>query len=123
MIRALPCVVSVMIPAWVPVKRTARTPSSLITIDSSDTAMRSPVDSSMSISRGAGAGATSWAMATSSSVCLPRADTTATTPLPSSALVTMRLAARWMRSASATEVPPNFITTVSTGAEAIGGQR
>jgi beta-N-acetylhexosaminidase len=33
----------------------------------------------------------------------------------------MRLAARWMRSASATEVPPNFITTVFAAAGAIRG--
>ena len=73
----------------------------------------------MSISRGCGRSETSWASATSSSVCLPRADSTATTWLPSSALSTMRPAARLMRSASATEVPPNFMTTVS----AMGGER
>ena len=43
---------------------------------------------------------------------LPRADSTATTRLPSSAACTIRPAARLMRSASATDVPPNFITTV-----------
>ena len=87
-------------------------PRSLITIAASAHEMRSPVDSSMSISRGCGRSDTSWAIATSSSVCLPRAESTATTRLPSSARWTMRRAAFLMRSASATEVPPNFMTTV-----------
>src|SRR4051794_40345087 len=74
---------------------------------------RSPVDSSMSISRGSGFGETSLAAAISWSVSLPRALSTATTRVPSSRLATMRLAARLRRSASATDVPPNFMTTVS----------
>ena len=41
-----------------------------------------------------------------------RAESTATTRLPASAACTIRPAARLVRSASATEVPPNFITTV-----------
>ena len=73
---------------------------------------RSPVDRSMSISRGCGRGETSCAIAISSSVCFPRAERTATTRAPSSARWTMRRAAFLMRSASATDVPPNFITTV-----------
>ena len=52
--------------------------------------------------------------ATSSSVVFPRADSTATTRLPCSRAATIRRAARLMRSASATEVPPNFITTVAS---------
>ena len=66
----------------------------------------------MSISRGSGVGETSSAIAISSSVVLPRADSTATTRWPCSRAATIRRAARLMRSASATEVPPNFITTV-----------
>ncbi len=73
---------------------------------------RSPVDSSMSISRGSGTGETSCASAMSRSVSLPRADSTATTRCPASALATMRAAAFLIRSASATEVPPNFMTMV-----------
>jgi hypothetical protein len=46
-------------------------------------------------------------------VCFPRADSTATTFVPASLLRTMRSAARLIRSASATDVPPNFMTTVS----------
>ena len=74
--------------------------------------MRSPVDNSMSISRGSGRGETSSAMAMSSSVVAPRAESTAMTWRPSSLALTMRPAARLSRSASATEVPPNFMTTI-----------
>ena len=74
--------------------------------------IRSPVERSMSISRGSGVVETSSAVAISSSVVLPRADRTATTRWPCSRARTMRGAARLMRSASATEVPPNFMTTV-----------
>jgi len=73
--------------------------------------MRSPVESSMSISRGSGAADTSSAAAISSSVVLPRAESTATTFQPASRFSTIRWAARLMRCASATEVPPNFMTT------------
>src|SRR3954453_22515133 len=66
----------------------------------------------MSISRGCGRGDTSYAMRISSSVVLPRALSTATTRLPSSFAAAIRRAARAIRSASATEVPPNFMTTV-----------
>jgi hypothetical protein len=52
---------------------------------------------------------------------LPRADSTATTLAPPSLAFTIRRAARWMRSASATEVPPNFITTVSEPAGGMAG--
>jgi hypothetical protein len=73
---------------------------------------RSPVESSMSISRGSGDEETSNASAMSRSVSLPRAESTATTRVPWSRLATMRSAARFRRCASATEVPPNFMTTV-----------
>src|SRR5436190_2597573 len=82
-----------------------------MTIAASAHDWRSPVESSMSISRGSGRSETSLAMSISSSVVLPRADRTATTPWPFSFAVTIRRAARLMRSASATDVPPNFITT------------
>src|SRR3954468_17073764 len=80
--------------------------------------MRSPVESSMSISRGSGRSETSLAMRIRSSVVFPRADSTATTRLPFSARAAIRSAARLMRSASATDVPPNFITTVSARVDA-----
>jgi len=66
----------------------------------------------MSNSRGSGRGETSSARASSSSVVEPRADSTATTSVSASRLAAMRRAARLMRSASASDVPPNFITTV-----------
>ena len=71
--------------------------------------MRSPVDSSMSISRGSGVSEISAASETSSSVVLPRAETTANTPSPPSRAAAMRRATRLMCSASATDVPPNFM--------------
>ena len=110
--RAFVCDVSVTIPACEPVSEIARWPRSLIAIAHSAHEMRSPVESSMSISRGSGVVETSSADAISSSVVLPRADSTATTRRPCSRAFTIRRAARLIRSASATEVPPNFITTV-----------
>src|SRR4051794_25923242 len=111
-IRALVCDVSVTMPACEPVSEIARWPRSLIAIAHSAHETRSPVDSSMSISRGSGSGETSSASAISRSVSLPRALSTATTRWPASRLATIRRAARFNRSASATDVPPNFITTV-----------
>ena len=113
MMRALVWDVSVTIPACEPVSEIARWPRSLIAIAHSAQEIRSPVERSMSISRGSGLGETSSAISISSSVVWPRADSTATTRWPASRLPTMRRAARLSRSASATEVPPNFITTVS----------
>ncbi len=104
--------VSVTMPACEPVSEIARWPRSLIAIAQSAQEIRSPVDSSMSISRGSGASETSSARRISSSVVFPRADSTATTRLPCSRAATIRRAARFKRSASATDVPPNFITTV-----------
>ena len=80
--------------------------------------MRSPVDSSMSISRPAGAAETWLASSISPSVVLPIADTVPTTRLPLSRMATMRLATFLILSASATEEPPNFITTVSKSCSA-----
>jgi hypothetical protein len=87
---------------------------SLIAIAASAHEIRSPVESSMSISRGAGRSEISKAAATSSSVDLPRAESTATTRLPASRADTIRRAARLISSGPATEVPPNFITTMSS---------
>ncbi len=112
-IRARVCEVSVTIPACEPVSEIARWPRSLIAIAHSAQEMRSPVESSMSISRASGAAEISCAIAISSSVVLPRAESTATTRAPASRRSTTRRAARLIRSASATEVPPNFITTIS----------
>ena len=83
-IRALVCDVSVTIPACEPVSEIARWPRSLIAIAHSAHEIRSPVERSMSISRGSGVVETSSAEAISSSVVLPRADSTATTCWPCS---------------------------------------
>src|SRR3954468_6733614 len=109
--RAFVCEVSVTMPACDPVSEIARWPKSLMTIAASAHDWRSPVDSNMSISRGSGWSETSLAISMSWSVVLPRADSTATTPLPASLAATIRRAARLTRSESATDVPPNFITT------------
>ena len=83
-IRAFVCEVSVTMPACEPVRLIARWPRSLIAIAHSAHEIRSPVESSMSISRGSGAVDTSSAIEISSSVVLPRADSTATTRWPCS---------------------------------------
>src|SRR4029079_8860833 len=106
------CDVSVTMPACEPVSEIARCPRSLIAIAHSAQEIRSPVESSMSISRASGVADTSSAQEISSSVVFPRAESTATTFWPCSRARTMRRAARLIRSASATDVPPNFITTV-----------
>ena len=84
--RALVCEVSVTIPACEPVSEIARWPRSLMAIAHSAQDTRSPVESSMSISRGSGSGETSCASAISRSVSLPRALSTATTRWPCLAL-------------------------------------
>ncbi len=82
----------------------------LIAMASSAIEMRSPVVSSMSISRASGIGVTSCARSTSSSVVSPIAETATTTSLPALRVSTMRLATRLMLSASATLEPPYFWT-------------
>ena len=121
--RALVWLVSVTIPACEPVRLIARWPRSLIAIAQSAHEIRSPVESSMSISRGSGAVDTSSAIEISSSVVLPRADSTATTRWPCSRADTIRRAARLIRSASATDVPPNFITMVPDTQGSLGEVR
>ena len=112
MMRAFVCDESVTIPACEPVSEIARWPRSLIAIAHRAHEIRSPVESSMSISRGSGRSEISRAISTSSSVVLPRAESTATTLLPASRAATISRAARLISSGPATEVPPNFITTI-----------
>ena len=112
-IFAFVCDASVSMPACEPVSETASWPRSWIAIATSAHEMRSPVDSSMSISRGFGAGDTSVASEISWSVVLPIADTVPTTRRPRSFASTSRRATFLTFSASATDEPPNFITTVS----------
>ena len=102
---------SVMNPAWLPVKLAAARPWSCSAMAISAMALRSPAVISMSISRPGRERATSPARRSRSSVSFPIAETTRTTWLP---WRTERatLSATWrMRSASPTDVPPNFWTT------------
>ena len=82
MMRASTCRSLVMIPDWLPVKLMASPPSSRIAIDSSAIEMRSPAESSMSSSRRSGFADTFLAIASSSSVVSPMAETTTTTSWP-----------------------------------------
>ena len=52
--RAAPCVASVIMPAWLPVNERASNPIEWIAMASSAIEMRSPLESSMSSSRGRG---------------------------------------------------------------------
>ena len=111
-ILAFVCTESVMIPACDPVSEIASCPRSRAAIATSAQEMRSPVESSMSSSRGSGRDATSRARPISSSVVRPIAETTPTTRAPASRAATRRPATRLILSGSPTDVPPNFITTV-----------
>ena len=73
--------------------------------------MRSPVLTSMSYSRGGWVALTELARWMRSSVVFPMALTTATTSVPCRSVRAMWSATARIRSASPTEVPPNFWTT------------
>ena len=100
--------VSVMIPAWLPVKDADSTPHAPSAMLTSAIEIRSPAVSSMSSSRGGRVGETSSARRIRSSVNLPIAETTTTTSLPAFLVRATWSATARMRSASPTEVPPNF---------------
>ena len=110
-IFAFVCVASVTIPAWEPVSDVAVWPRSMIAIATRAHEMRSPTETSMSTSRGAGRSEISCARRSRSSVDFPIAETTATTRFPAWLAATQRRATRFSFSVSPTEVPPNFITT------------
>ena len=114
MILARPCALSVITPAWLPVNERAAWPRLAMAIATSAIEIRSPAVSSMSSSRGGGSGLTCWARSRSSSVGSPIAETTTTTSLPGFLVATMRWATRLMPSASATDEPPYFCTTMPT---------
>ncbi len=93
--RALVCVLSVLMPIWAPVRLMASCPSECMAIAISATLTCSPVESSMSISRACGWSVISRASVTSASVLWPMALTTITTWLPSCwARTALRAAAR-----------------------------
>src|SRR3954454_15042236 len=114
-IRARPYVPSVVMPAWGPVRLMAWTPIACRAIDTSVALWCSPVASSMSSSRGSGSSVIPAASPSSSSVVSPIADTTATRALPRDRSRAIRRATRLIRSAPATEEPPNFWTTSGAG--------
>ena len=95
-------------PTWGPVIETAGTPWAWRAMASRAIDTCSPVASSMSISRWGGLLLIARARPVSSSVVWPMADTTITRSWPASRLAAMRRATAWIRSTSATEVPPNF---------------
>ena len=101
-------------PACEPVNDRAWAPRAWMAIATSAFEMRSPAVSSMSISRGGGAGETRSARSSSSSVVSPIAETTTTTSLPSLCVRTIRSATFLIRSASWTDDPPYFCTTSAT---------
>ena len=114
-IFALPWTVSVMMPTWLPVKLTAGTPRSARAIVSRAAETRSPVVSSMSISRPGRVVDTWEAREIRLSVALPIADTTTTTSWPWRWVICTFSATARMRSGSATDVPPYFWTIRATG--------
>ena len=122
-ILALPWTVSVMMPTWLPVKLTAATPRSASAIVSSAAETRSPVVSSMSISRPGRVWETWLASEIRLSVALPIAETTTTTSLPWRFVICTFSATARMRSGSATDVPPYFWTIRAIrGPEPTGGR-
>ncbi len=72
----------------------------------------------MSYSRGCGSGVISRASRIRSSVVSPIAESTPTTRWPRSLAPTRRRATSLIFAVSATELPPNFITTMPAGAAA-----
>ena len=114
----MPWAVSVMMPTWLPVKLTASTPRSARAIVNSAADTRSPVVSSMSISRPGRVVDTCEARAIRLSVALPIAETTTTTSWPWRLVMATFSATARIRSGSATEVPPYFCTIRATGSGA-----
>src|SRR5690606_27094602 len=117
-ILAFEWVLSVMNPAWLPVKLSAGTPRSWRAMHTRAVALRSPAVMSMSISRPGRTLDTSEARRSSSSVSLPIALTTRTTSSPRRRVRATWSATSRMRSGSATDVPPNFWTTRATRSHA-----
>ena len=97
-----------MMPACLPVKDCALYPSDWIAMARSAIVTRSPVDTSMSISRGSGFSLTWLARLISLSVSPLMAETTTTTSCPSSLARHTRFATFLIRSGFPTDVPPYF---------------
>src|SRR3990172_1300054 len=108
--RARVCASSVMMPDCLPVSETAGTFASWSAIAKSAMVTRSPVESSMSISRSSGVSEICCARFMSFSVSPLIADTTTTTRCPSFLALATLLATFLMRSMLPTDVPPYFWT-------------
>ena len=113
--RARPYVPSVVMPACGPLRLIAGTPIACSAIETSVALWCSPVASRTSSSRGSGSSVMPAARPSSSSVVSPIADTTTTRSWPAARSRAIRRATRLMRSAPATEEPPNFWTTRGLG--------
>src|SRR4029077_11896586 len=107
-------------PACGPVRLMAGTPRPWSAIDSRVALWCSPVASRTSSSRGSGSSVMAAARPSSSSVESPMAETTTTRSCPAARSRAIRRATRLMRSASATEEPPNFWTTSGVDGSGIG---
>src|SRR6516225_7615102 len=107
-------------PIWAPVKLMAGWPRDWMAMAMRAMEICSPVAKSMSISRAGGCSLISRAREISSSVVSPRALTTTMTWLPACLARMARRAARVMRSAVATLLPPNFWTTRGTEGRLLG---
>ena len=112
MMRASECRSFVMIPLWLPVKEMASPPSSRMAMESNAIEMRSPAERSMSSSRRAGLWESCLALARSSSVVSPMAETTTHTAYPAARVRMMRSATARIFSGPATLLPPYFCTTI-----------
>ena len=110
LMRAEPCASSVRIGNCQPCQERALTPMPSSTIASSPAVTCSPEATTASYSRASCSGAASRHQATSSLVLPDMAETTTATSWPAStSRLTWRATLR-MRSRSATDVPPNFMT-------------
>src|SRR5271166_473607 len=108
--RALPWAVSVRIGTCQPCQERASSPSCCSAIAIRPVVTCSPVATTASYSRASCIGESAWHQATSWLVTPAMAETTTATSCPASASRLTRRAALRMRSRSATEVPPNFMT-------------
>src|SRR6266550_4787948 len=118
-IRALPWRESVVMPACGPLNEIAEMPCACSAIERSVALWCSPVARRTSSSRSSGVSVIAAARLSSSSVVSPIADTTTTRSAPAARSRAIRRATRRIRSASASDEPPNFCTT-RTGLAGIG---
>ena len=114
-IRAAPCVVSVLMPACLPLRLMAGTPRPRRVIAIRDALTNSPVEMRASDSRACGcvSPASRCANASRSSVVSPIAETATTSALSRCRRSRMKRATLRINDSLASELPPNFWTTTS----------